>query len=117
MEIKNKLAMAAVLAGFTVFGSVSSQAAPTCKILQGERHEISVGNSFRSQVATGDFSKVSEITQENLIRLDERTKMICMGRQFCFEEASVKTDVRTRQLFGDDEVMVYVATKATAYCQ
>lgn len=119
MKITHQLMATAALAGFTVFSSASSQATPACKQFNGEAHEISVlkANKTYSNPGSHEYeSEVSDLKKENLIRLDERAKMICSGNSFCFDEASIKTDVRIRQFFGDTEATLYVQTKATAHC-
>lgn len=114
MEIKNKLVATGLIAGLAIFGSSVSSAAQTCQEMPGQLHEIKVEGRASSRRSPGyNDALISKIKDENLIRLDERAKMACSGRNFCIEDASIKTDVDEEEFFV---TVIVVQTAATVNC-
>ncbi len=112
---KNQLIVVGLLAGFAIFGSTSSQAAQTCQEMQGELHMISVEGENRHHIPkTANINdEISKIEQENLIRLDERAKMICSNYKYCIDERSIESKVRVIDHFV---TRIYIQTTAAVNC-
>jgi len=113
MGTKNKIILTALTYGLAILGTISPATAQTCQEMQGEKSEISVRSSTRRYIGTGENKIVSELKHENLIRLDERAKMICLGRAFCFDESSIQNEIDAIDSFVS---LVNVQTTAVVNC-
>ena len=82
-----------IAVGIALFGTITSATAQTCQESKGEKSEISVRSSTRRYTRNAEEKIASELKHENLIRLDEKAKMICSGTAYCIDESSVRNEV------------------------
>lgn len=113
MEMKNKLVVTGLIAGLAIFGAALPATAQTCQEQKGELHEISVSGSQLISSTNLEDAVRSEVKNVNLIRLYERSRMICSGEKFCIDEANIKNEETITNSFV---VVLSIKTSAVMKC-